>query len=108
MATQDTNSKDSRHDAPQTHTETRHTVIYGYTRHELSKVMKHFESQLPEFVKISIDSDNLVTRITLTGVESGIELLRFKMNRYHQNLNRIFSEEVVATEDKTVAQVLGE
>ena len=108
MATQDTNSKESRHDAPQIHTETRHTVIYGYTRHELSKVMKHFESQLPEFVKISIDSDNLVTRITLTGVESGIELLRFKMNRYHQNLNRIFSEEVVATEDKSVAQVLGE
>lgn len=108
MATQDTNSKKSRDDAPQIHTETRHTVIYGYTRHELSKVMKHFESQLPEFVKISIDSDNLVTRITLTGVESGIELLRFKMNRYHQNLNRIFSEEVVATEDKTVAQVLGE
>ena len=73
-----------------------------------TKVMKHFESQLPEFVKISIDSDNLVTRITLTGVNSGIELLRFKMNRYHQDLNRIFSEEVVATEDKSVAQVLGE
>lgn len=70
--------------------------------------MKHFESQLPEFVKISIDTNNLVTRITLTGVDTGIELLRFKMNRYHQNLNQIFSEEVVAMEDKTVAQVLGE
>lgn len=90
------------------HTETRHLVIYGYTRQELSKVMKHFESQLPDFVKISIDSGNLVTKITLTGVNSGIELLRFQMNRYHSDLNRIFSEEVVSKEDKTIAQVLGE
>ncbi len=90
------------------HTETRHTVIYGYTRQELMKVMKHFESQLPEFVKITVDTDNLVTRITLTGINSGVELLRFKMNRYHADLNKIFSEEIVAMEDKTVAQVLGE
>ena len=92
----------------QAHTETRHTVIYGYTRQELSKVMRHFESQLPEFVKISIDSSNLVTKITLTGINSGVELLRFKMNRYHQDLNEIFSQELVSMEDKTVAQVLGE
>ncbi len=90
------------------HRETRHVVIYGYTRQELAKVMKHFESMLPEYVRISIDTDNLVTRITLTGIDSGVELLRFKMNRYQQNLNEIFSQEVVATSDKTIAQVLGE
>lgn len=90
------------------HKETRHIVIYGYTRQELSKVMKHFEAQLPEFVKITIDSSNLVTKITLTGMNSGVELLRFKMNRYHNNLNEIFSKEVVTTEDKSIAQVLGE
>lgn len=90
------------------HIETRHVVIYGYTRQELSKVMRHFESQLPDFVKITIDNSNLVTKITLTGVNSGLELLRFKMNKYQQNLNMIFSEEVVTTEDKTPAQVLGE
>lgn len=90
------------------HTEKRHVVIYGYTRQELSKVIRHFESQLPDFVKISIDTSNLVTKITLTGVDSGVELLRFKMNRYHNDLSKIFSEEVVAIEDKTVAQVLGE
>ena len=98
-------SKDKKADK---HTETRHIVIYGYTRQELLKVMKHFEAQLPEFVKITIDSSNLVTKITLTGMNSGLELLRFKMNRFHQNLNDIFSEELVAKEDKTVAQVLGE
>lgn len=108
MANQNHNHKTTHTSDQKSHTETRHTVIYGYTRQELSKVMKHFEAQLPEFVKISIDTDHLVTRITLTGVDSGIELLRFKMNRYHQNLNQIFSEEVVAMEDKTVAQVLGE
>lgn len=90
------------------HTETRHVVIYGYTRQELAKVIRHFESQLPDFVKITIDNSNLVTKITLTGVNTGLELLRFKMNKYQQNLNMIFSEEVVTTEDKTPAQVLGE
>ena len=90
------------------HKESRHVVIYGYTKQELAKVMKHFESMLPEYVKISIDSSNLVTRITLTGVNSGVELLRFKLNKYQQNLNDIFSHEVVAMADRTVAQVLGD
>lgn len=94
--------------AKKLHKETRHIVIYGYTRQELAKVMKHFEAQLPEFVKITIDSSNLVTKITLTGMNSGVEMLRFKMNRYHNNLNEIFSKEVVTTEDKSIAQVLGE
>ncbi|MBD5357648.1 MAG: CinA family protein [Bacteroides sp.] len=89
------------------HTETRHVVIYGYTRQELLKVMKHFEAQLPEFVRITIDSSNLVTKITLTGVNSGVELLRFKMNKFHRNLNEIFTEDVIATEDTTIAGTLG-
>ncbi|MBD5264390.1 MAG: CinA family protein [Bacteroides sp.] len=108
MSNQKTDNKNKKKGDTPVHTETRHTVIYGYTRQELSKVMKHFESQLPEFVKISIETNHLVTRITLTGVDSGVDLLRFKMNRYHQNLNTIFSEDMVAIEDKTVAQVLGE
>lgn len=97
-----------KNEKPSLHTETRHIVIYGYTRQELTKVIKHFEAQLPDFVKITIDTSNLVTKITLTGVDSGVELLRFNMNRYHSNLNQIFTEDVVSTEDKTVAQVLGE
>lgn len=90
------------------HVETRHVVIYGYTRQELSKVMRHFESQLPDFVKITIDNNNLVTKITLTGINSGVELLRFKMNKFQQSLNQIFSEELVSLEDKSLGQVLGE
>lgn len=102
------NDKQEHASASKLHTESRHVVIYGYTRQELAKVIKHFEAQLPEFVKITIDTSNLVTKITLTGVNSGVELLRFNMNRFHSNLNQIFSEDVVSTEDKTVAQVLGE
>ena len=44
--------------------ETRHIVIYGYTREELGNIMRHFEAQLPEYVKITIDSRNLVTKVT--------------------------------------------
>ena len=88
--------------------EKRHVVIYGYTREELRNIMKHFESQLPEYVKISIESTNLVTKVTLTGINNGVELLRFKINKFHQTLQDMFCEEVVTTEDKTVSQVLGE
>lgn len=89
------------------HEEKRHVVIYGYTKQELSKIMKHFESQLPEFIKVNIESSGLVTKITLTGVDTGVELLRFKMNRYHQTLNNMFVEEIVTTENKTIPEVLG-
>lgn len=91
-----------------THKETRHLVIYGYTRQELSGIIQHFQSQLPEFVKITINSDNLVTTVTLTGVNSGIELLRFQMNKYQQSLHDLFHEEVITTESKSLQQVLGE
>ena len=51
--------------------ETRHVVIYGYTHDELSNIMRHFEAQLPDFIRITISSSHLVTRVTLTGVSDG-------------------------------------
>lgn len=99
---------DNDHKMKNKSTETRHVVIYGYTRDELRNIMQHFESQLPDYVKISIDSNNLVTKVTLTGINDGVELLRFKINKYHQTLQDMFNEEVVTTEDKSVSQVLGE
>ncbi len=88
--------------------ETRHVVIYGYTHDELSNIMRHFEAQLPDFIRITISSSHLVTRVTLTGVSDGVELLRCKINKYHQTLQDMFCEEIVTTEDKSVPQVLGE
>lgn len=88
--------------------EKRHVVIYGYTKQELTKIIKHFESQLPEYVKITVDNSDLVTKITLTGINSGVELLRFKMNKFHSALNSIFSNDIVSTEDLTVSEVLGQ
>ena len=109
MSTEKTSSRAQREESGKTrHKETRHIVIYGYTRQELSKVMKHFEEQLPDFVKITVDSSALVTKITLTGVHTGVELLRFKINKCHHTLTSIFRQEVVSAEDKSVAQVLGD
>lgn len=88
--------------------EKRHVVIYGYTKQELQKIIKHFESQLPDYVKITVDNSDLVTKITLTGVNTGVELLRFKMNKFHHTLNSIFTNDVVAIEDKSVSEVLGD
>lgn len=103
MAEKKSNSK-----AGGKHTETRHIIIYGYTRQELAKVMKHFEQQLPDFIKISIDNSGLATKVTLTGVDSGVELLRFRMNKYQQSIHDLFRHETIATEDTSVAKVLGE
>lgn len=89
-------------------TEIRHLVIYGYTKKELAGIIRHFEEQLPEYVKISIDNSNLVTKVTLTGVHSGAELLRFKMNKYHRDLSSLFPEETVTTDNRSLAQVMGE
>lgn len=88
--------------------EKRHVVIYGYTKQELTKIIRHFENQLPEYVKITVDNSDLVTKITLTGVNSGVELLRFKMNKFHSTLNSIFANDIVSTEDMTISEVLGE
>lgn len=90
------------------HKEIRHVIIYGYTRRELTKILKHFEAQLPDFVKINISSTNRLSKITLTGIDTGVELLRFKMNRLQQNIVDLFSEELVSTENKSLAHVLGD
>lgn len=103
---QTTASQPSR--SPETFTERRHIVIYGYTRQELAKVLRHFEAQLPDFVSLTSDNTNLVTKVTLTGVNTGLELLRFNMNRYLQHLTSIFSEDVIATHDMSIAEVLGQ
>ncbi len=102
------NSKSRDGKRQSTPRETRHVVIYGYTRRELSNLIKHFEQMLPEYVKVTVNTDNLVTNITLAGVNSGVELLRFRMNRYQQSLKDLFSEELIATEKKTVAEVMGD
>lgn len=87
----------------------RYVVIYGYSRNELTNIVKQFKKQLPDNIKLSMVSQNLVTRMVLTGTElSEYESLRFKLNLYHQQLQNIFSEELITTENKSLAQVLGE
>lgn len=88
--------------------EERHIVIYGYRRNEISNILKHFEAQLPEFVKVDIRTENLVTTVRLIGQNNGVELLRFKMNMLHQSLQDVFREDVISKQNKSIAQVLGD
>lgn len=90
------------------HTETRCVTIYGYTQEELADIIKHFRSQLPDFVSMVTTTLNLVTRILLTGSHHAVELLRFKMNRFQQQLMDLFNEEFVSTQDLTMSEVLGQ
>lgn len=88
--------------------EVRHILIFGFTRQEVKGLMQHFEATLPDYVKISLESGNLLTKITLTGINSVQQLLQFHMNRLHQALQDIFSEELITIEDKSLSQVLGD
>lgn len=102
------NSKNAiPHIMKEIHEEIRHIVIYGYTEDELSKVLNHFQSQLPDFMTLEICNSNLVTRLRLIGRSTGLEWLRFNLNRYLQLLNEIFDEDVIATRDMSIAEVLG-
>ena len=85
-----------------------HLVIYGYAKHDVSKLMQHFQTFLPPGIKLSFTSANLISHITLAGNGGQIELLRFTMNRYHRTLVEMFSEELVTTENKTISQILGQ
>ena len=90
------------------HIEKRHVIVYGYTRKELTGILKHFIRHLPAYMKLGVEAELLLSKITLTGSNCGIELLRFNMNRYHQDLRDIFTKDVITTEDKSLAEVLGD
>jgi nicotinamide-nucleotide amidase len=89
-------------------TEEKYLVIHGYTRHELSKVLNNFKAALPEFVNLHFTTQGLVTTISLSGYHESVEPLRFKLGQLRQNLIDMFHEEVITTENKTVAQILGQ
>lgn len=88
--------------------EHRIVIIYGYSEKDLADILKHFKSLLPDYVKMFTETLHLVTRIRLIGHHTALELLRFKMNKYQQQLQTLFKEELITTEDKDLAQVLGE
>lgn len=89
------------------HTETRHVVIYGYTHEDLQRVMKHFQTALPDYIDIDFQTHGLCTHVRLIGKSQGLELLRFNMNRYQRTLADIFPEELVALDNLSLSQILG-
>lgn len=89
------------------HIETRNIVIYGYTRKDLENVLKHFKDGLPDYITLSSHTQSECTNIRLIGKSSGLELLRFNMNKFHRTLATLFKEELLATEDSTISKILG-
>lgn len=90
------------------HKEERHLVIYGYTREDLHKLMHHFEASLPDYISLSFKTHGECTHVLLKGASHGLELLRFNMNKYQRTLADLFPDEVLALEDITISQILGQ
>lgn len=101
------NNSDKHIEATPVYTERRIITIYGYSGHELADILNHFKSQLPDFVKMITKTTHLVTRILLSGSHHAVELLRYKMNQFQTQLQTLFDEEVVTTEDESMSEVLG-
>lgn len=89
------------------HSECRHVVIYGYTKKELEPIIRHFEERLPDYIALNVKYDHKVTGITLHGEYDRVEMLRFTLNKLQHNLCEIFHEEVLATENLTIPEILG-
>lgn len=87
--------------------EKRHVIVYGYTKEEIAGILKHLERHLPDYITIGIEAQLLVSKITITGKHPGVAILRFQMNRLHQDLRDIFTKDVIADEDRSLAEVLG-
>ncbi len=89
------------------YTERRIITIFGYSEEELTDILNHFRSQLPDFVKMITKTTHLVTKILLSGSHHAVELLRYKMNQFQTQLQSLFNEEVVTTDDESMSEVLG-
>lgn len=86
----------------------RYIVIYGYSHDEISVVLGHFAQALPPYIDIHHSTYGMLTHITLVGTHKSVEILRFKLNRLRQSLVDLFPHEVIATENVTPAQILGQ
>lgn len=89
------------------YTERRIITIFGYSEEELTDILNHFRSQLPDFVKMITKTTHLVTKILLSGSHHAVELLRYKMNQFQTQLQSLFNEEVITTDDESMSEVLG-
>lgn len=89
------------------HTETRDIVIYGFSRRDLENILRHFRGALPDYITVSAHTQSDCTHIRLTGTGSGVELLRFNMNKFHHTLASLFKEELLDTENRTISEILG-
>lgn len=91
----------------QQYSETRYLIIYGYTRNELSKVLTRFEAHLPQNISMSLNCKQEFAKITLSGTDKSLELLRFTLNKHQRTIAELFREEVLALEDLTISEILG-
>lgn len=86
----------------------RHVVIYGFSKNDIAVVIDHFAQALPDYIKIQHNTYGMLTHITLEGRHKSMGMLRFMLNRYRQSLVDLFPHEVIATENISPAQILGQ
>lgn len=86
----------------------RYVVIYGYSHDEISMVLGHFAQALPTYIDIHHNTYGMLTHITLVGVHKSVGMLRFMLNRLRQSLVDLFPHEVIATENVSPSQILGQ
>ena len=83
-------------------------VVIDYSESVLAMALDEFEKQMPDFIHLAYLPKPGVIRLRLTGQHRDAKFLSDEMKRLSEMLKSIIGDKIIATEDKTVFEILGD
>lgn len=96
------------HFAADDHIEHRTFVVVDYMESLLAMKLDDFEKRMPPYIHLAYLPKMGVIRLRLTGCSKDAEKIKADMNRLSAELLEILGDSIVASEDKTMAAILGD
>ena len=90
------------------HIEHRTFVVIDYMESMLAIKLDDFEKRMPEYIHLAYLPKMGVIRLRLTGCSKDAEKIKADMERLSAELHEILGDSIIASEDKTVAAILGD
>lgn len=81
--------------------------VYGYTESALALKIAEWESNLPEYTHLAYLPNSGVVKLRLSGFLENVLALEFVMNQQMDLLSQLLGNAIVATEDISIEQLLG-
>ncbi len=90
------------------HIEHRTFVVIDYMESMLAMKLDDFEKRMPRYIHLAYLPKMGVIRLRLTGCSKDAEKVKADMERLSAELHEILGDSIIASEDKTVAAILGD